>query len=193
MKVLAIELLRQSEADPVILAKAMDLSSFGYFKQSTIREMIDFFCQTIVKRTALGQRRSVTAEDYVCHVFVRPDGLAGVFVCDDEYPSRVAFSVLTKVIEQYSLEHSGGSWAASTWPPLVECLKDAQDPKIIDKIAAIQSELDDTTEILRRTIEDTLKRGEQLDELVTKSKTLSVQSQVFYTRARATNSCCTLM
>lgn len=35
--------------------------------------------------------------DYLCHTYVRTDGLAGVLVADHEYPARVAFTVLTKV------------------------------------------------------------------------------------------------
>lgn len=35
--------------------------------------------------------------EYLCHVFVRNDSLAGVVVADKEYPSRVAFTLLGKV------------------------------------------------------------------------------------------------
>lgn len=35
--------------------------------------------------------------DYLCHVYVRADGLAGVVIADNEYPSRVCFTLLDKV------------------------------------------------------------------------------------------------
>lgn len=35
--------------------------------------------------------------EYLCHVYVRSDGLAAVVIADSEYPSRVAFSLLEKV------------------------------------------------------------------------------------------------
>lgn len=35
--------------------------------------------------------------DYLCHVYVRNDSLAGVVIADSEYPSRVAFTLLEKV------------------------------------------------------------------------------------------------
>jgi len=35
--------------------------------------------------------------EYMCHVYVRSDGLSAVLVSDQEYPQRVAFSLLNKV------------------------------------------------------------------------------------------------
>lgn len=40
------------------------------------------------------------------------------------------------------------------------------------------------------TIEAVLQRGEKLDDLVSKSEGLSMQSKAFYKTARKTNSCC---
>lgn len=42
------------------------------------------------------------------------------------------------------------------------------------------------------TLEAVLQRGEKLDDLVSKSEGLSVQSKAFYKTARKTNSCCSL-
>lgn len=35
--------------------------------------------------------------EYMCHVYVRADNLASVLISDDEYPHRVAHTLLTKV------------------------------------------------------------------------------------------------
>lgn len=35
--------------------------------------------------------------DYLCHVYVRNDSLAGVVIADKDYPGRVAFTLLGKV------------------------------------------------------------------------------------------------
>lgn len=37
--------------------------------------------------------------DYMCHVYVRRDSLSGVAICDHEYPSRVAFTFINKVMQ----------------------------------------------------------------------------------------------
>lgn len=40
---------------------------------------------------------SLVSIEYLCHVYVRSDSLAGVVIADSEYPSRVAFTLLEKV------------------------------------------------------------------------------------------------
>ncbi|RHY06498.1 hypothetical protein DYB25_004190, partial [Aphanomyces astaci] len=188
----------QGDAEPPILASAFDLNSFGYFKRSTVRDMINFFSRTFIKRTPKGQRQSIQHEEYNCHVYVRQDGLAGIVVCDQEYPPRVAFALMNKFLEEFNKE-TNGEWRTSPsaanpdWAPLVKALEDYQDPSKADKISAIQKELDETTAVLSKTIDSVLERGEKLDDLVQKSQDLSSQSKVFYKQAKKTNSCCILM
>ncbi|RHY94649.1 hypothetical protein DYB37_011459 [Aphanomyces astaci] len=188
----------QGDAEPPILASAFDLNSFNYFKRSTVRDMINFFSRTFIKRTPKGQRQSIQHEEYNCHVYVRQDGLAGIVVCDQEYPPRVAFALMNKFLEEFNKE-TNGEWRTSPsaanpdWAPLVKALEDYQDPSKADKISAIQKELDETTAVLSKTIDSVLERGEKLDDLVQKSQDLSSQSKVFYKQAKKTNSCCILM
>lgn len=46
--------------------------------------------------------------DYLCHVCIRNDSLAGVAIADSEYPSRVCFTLLDKV------RHSGNKYLPET-------------------------------------------------------------------------------
>ena len=90
----------------------------------------------------------------------------------------------------------GDAWksASSTdsipYPPLEQYVTTYQDPSSADKITKIQKDLDDTTEILHKTIDNVLERGVKLDQLVERSDDLSRQSKMFYKQARKTNSCC---
>ena len=65
-----------------------------------------------------------------------------------------------------------------------------QDPAQADPMMKVQNELDETKIILHSTIEAVLQRGEKLDDLVSKSEGLSMQSKTFYKTAKKTNSCC---
>jgi synaptobrevin homolog YKT6 len=39
--------------------------------------------------------------DYVGHVYARTEGLCGVVISDKEYPLRVAFSLLSKILDEF--------------------------------------------------------------------------------------------
>jgi synaptobrevin family protein YKT6 len=200
MKVVDITILRSSsDADPIPLCAATDLTSYGYFQRQGVKEMITFFTKTFTKRTQPGQRQSITHESYVVHCYVRSDGLAGTVTTDLEYPARVAFVLLTQLLEEFTstMGHST-DWTTTTtpdsitFPPLEEYLVRYQDPAAADKVTKIQKDFEDTTEILHKTIDSVLERGTKLDSLVERSDDLSRQSKMFYKQAKKTNSCCVI-
>jgi len=202
MKIYYIGILK-SGSEAVELAASKDLSSFSFFERSSVAQFMTFFSNTIASRTAKGQRQSIEESNYIGHVYARQEGVAGVVISDKEYPVRVAFSVLNKVLDEYLTAHPKQDWDTATaanvgslntgFAPLDEYLKRYQDPHQADALLKVQQELDDTKIVLHKTIESVLQRGEKLDTLVDKSEALSASSKMFYTQARKTNSCCTIM
>lgn len=89
----------------------------------------------------------------MCHVYLRGDNLAGVVICDHEYPSRVAHTLITKILEEFALKIP-----ASSWPTLEErdvsfnqlnvYLTKYQNPAEADAMTKMQVELDETKIIL---------------------------------------------
>ena len=59
---------------PVLLSSAAELSSFGYFQRSSIKEMFMFFSRTFAKNVTAGQRTSVKHEGFLCHMYASPGG-----------------------------------------------------------------------------------------------------------------------
>lgn len=159
--------------------------------------MLLFLTKTFLKRTEPGQRQSVEHEGYVVHCYVRADGLAGTVTTDTEYPARVAFVMLGQILDEYTQQH-GDSWKTVKDPesvpfPAAETyLQKYQNPSEADKVSKIQKDLDETTNILHKTIDSVLERGVKLDNLVEKSNDLSAQSKMFYKQAKKTNSCCVI-
>lgn len=202
MKIYYIGVLKSAD-EAVELASAKDLSSFSFFERSSVGQFMSFFSGTIAARTPKGQRQSIEEGAYMGHVYTRQEGLSGVVISDKEYPVRVAFSVLNKVLEEYLAAHPKQDWTSVTnankgvhdvsFSPLEEYLKRYQDPHQADALMKVQQELDDTKIVLHKTIESVLQRGEKLDTLVDKSEALSSSSKMFYTQARKTNSCCVIM
>ncbi|XP_069140434.1 synaptobrevin homolog YKT6-like [Argopecten irradians] len=180
------------------LSASHELSSFGYFQRSSVQEFMDFTSKIITERTMIASRASVKEQDYICHVYVRSDGLSGVVIGDHEYPKRVAHTLLNKILDTFETQVPNKSeWSKPNsglkLPYLSEHLAKYQDPKQADAMTKIQSELDETKIILHNTIEALLERDEKLDALVDRSADLSVQSKAFYKTARKTNSCCVIL
>ena len=65
-----------------------------------------------------------------------------------------------------------------------------QTPNEVDKVMRVDKQLSETKEVLYKTIDAVLARGEKLDDLVEKSNALSAQSKLFFKQAKKTNACC---
>jgi len=197
VKLFAISVLRRAAGDGkcTLLKGSYDLQSVGFFQRGSVQEFLVFTSNMLVERTTPGSRRSVKEQDYFCHVFVRADGLSAVLVSDADYPTRVAHTLLTKVLDDVTTAH-GSEWQNGTqetfrnYKSLDAFLTRYQNPREADALSKIQAELDETKIIMHNTIEAVLERGEKLDDLVSKSEGLSAQSKMFYKTARKTNSCC---
>jgi synaptobrevin family protein YKT6 len=128
---------------------------------------------------------------------MRQDGLCGCVTADSEYPPRVAFSLLTQVLDDFDGQFRG--WKkevnneAISWPALDQSIIKYQDPANADQIMRIQRNLDETRDILHNTIDTVLERGEKLEDLVERSGELSAQSKLFYKQAKRANSCCAVV
>ena len=102
MKLFSVLVLYKGDPKPHIMKGAFDLASFSFFQRGTVQEMLCFTAKTLAERTQIGERQSVKEAEYMIHVFVRSDSLVGVCLSDHEYPHRVAHTMLTKVMEDFT-------------------------------------------------------------------------------------------
>ncbi|XP_061623521.1 synaptobrevin homolog YKT6 [Phyllopteryx taeniolatus] len=198
MKLYSLSVHYKGATKSNLLKAAYDLSSYNFFQKSSIQEFMTFTSALIVERTTVGSRASVKEQEYLCHVYVRNDNLGGVVIADSEYPQRVCFTLLDKVLEEFSRQVDSIDWPSGNpdtvnYKALDVYLAKYQNPKEADAMSKVQAELDDTKIILHNTMESLLERGEKLDDLVAKSEHLGSQSKAFYKTARKHNSCCEIM
>lgn len=191
----AINVLYKTTNSAIWLKSAYHLQSFSFFQRNSVQEFMAFVGKTMVERTMTATRQSVKEGDYTCHVYVRGDNLAGVVISDHDYPHRVAHTLLSKVLDEFTSKVPSGTWANATeasiqFPQINNFLLRYQNPVEADAMTKMKEELDETKIILHSTIEAVLERGEKLDDLVSKSEGLSLQSKAFYKTARKTNACC---
>jgi len=195
VKIYALSVLNKNDTSATWFKSAYELQSFGFFQRSSVQEFMAFASKTIVERTQVCSRQSIKEGEYMCHVYVRGDSLAGVVICDHEYPQRVAHTLITKVLDEFAQKYPPNSWPTLQerlveFNQLAIYLTKYQNPREADAMTKMQDDLDETKIILHNTIEAVLQRGEKLEDLVTKSEDLTMQSKAFYKTARKTNSCC---
>ncbi|KAK9458295.1 Longin-like domain-containing protein [Dipodascopsis uninucleata] len=199
MKLYYIGIIRNSSKPAVELCCAKELNSFSFFERKSVGEFMTFFSSTVAERTSPSQRQSVEENNYIAHTYARSEGIAGVIVADKEYPMRVAYSLLNRLLDQFLTLVPRGQWAqgpvtagAIQFPELDTSIIKYQNPSQADSIMRVQQELDETKIVLHKAIESVLQRGEELDSLVAKSSALSSTSKMFYKEAKKTNSCCVI-
>ncbi|KAL1924645.1 uncharacterized protein VTP21DRAFT_4299 [Calcarisporiella thermophila] len=194
MKIYSISVHNADTKPATPLTSESELSAFGYFQRKYVQESMRFVASTIIERTNPGQRKSVEEEGFVGHAYVRSDGAGGVIISDKEYPPRVAFSLLNKILDEFTACCPKHQWTKGiSYPELREYINKYQDPKEADAIMGIQRELDETKIALHKTIESVLLRGEKMDMLIEHSTELSNQTKIFYKTSKKTNSCCIVM
>ncbi|KAF9447625.1 snare protein YKT6 [Macrolepiota fuliginosa MF-IS2] len=199
MKIFSISVVLAPPSGPsVVLSTSSDLASFSFYQRGSVGEFMSFFTKTVAERTLQGQRQSVQENSYTAHVYNRggAEQLAGVIITDQEYPVRPAFSLLTKLLDDFTAkvpQSSFGNPGAISFPDINTYIQKYQDPRQADTIMRVQQELDETKIVLHKTIESVLQRGERLDNLVERSEALSAQSKMFYKTAKKQNSCCLIM
>eukprot|EP00038_Savillea_parva_P008005 m.174013 g.174013 ORF g.174013 m.174013 type:complete len:200 (-) comp13768_c0_seq1:384-983(-) len=198
VKVMALAVLVKRGNSGHTCAIAKDVSSYGYFQRSSAAEFLGFFAKTVAERTPNGSRQSIEEDNVTFHAHCRPDGLVGVVACDAEYPWRVAFSLIGKMLDEFSTKYpSPDMWTGNEkdtpYADIKEHIVRYQNPEEADAIQKIYKELDETKDILHKNLDTLLDRGEKLDDLVSKSEGLSSSSKMFYKQAKKTNSCCVVM
>ncbi|KAL1766185.1 synaptobrevin-like YKT6, partial [Sigmodon hispidus] len=112
-----------------------------------------------------------------------------------EYPSRIAFTLLEKVLDEFSKQVDRINWpvqspATIQYTTLDSHLSRYQNPPEADPINKVQAELDETKIILHNTMESLLEQDKKFDDLVSKSEVLETQLQVFYKTTQKENLLC---
>ena len=198
-KILSVSILRWNNDTPeaVTLDAAYNLSDYSFFQKGGIKEFLGFAARTVMRRIGPG----INAVDYegnLVYCFVQQDGLGAIAMTGKAYPARVAVTMLKELLAAFRAAHAA-TWRAAVadgackFARLEEVLREYEDPTKVDKIMKLNVQLAETKEMLHKTIDKVLERGEKLDDLVEKSSALSQQSKLFYKTAKKTNTCCSIV
>merc|ERR1711998_416198 len=126
---------------------------------------------------------------------------AATMVTDMEYPARTVYRLLNQLLMQFTENYRDRILSNPKpitkdldldFPPMIEFLDKYQDPRPADVAFQIMQDLDQTKEVMYKTIDQVLKRGESLESIMAKSEDLSGASMKFYQTSKKTR-CCTIL
>ncbi len=174
-----------------------------FYQKGMAKEHINFNSRMIAGRIPPGNKAGVTLENNlgVCYCHTTKDNISATAITDAEYPEKAAFILLNNLLldfrdsfsENPSMYEEVKGDTALKYPNLEVFLKKWQNPHEADKLLQIEKDLHEVKEIIHKNLADLLKKGEQLDELMVKSKDLNKVSVEFYKKAKKQNSkCCGL-
>lgn len=118
-----------------------------------------------------------------------------------DYDERAAYTLLNKLIMDFRdqfqasgiLERDLMTDHPVTFPQMEVYMQQWQNPLEADKLLKIERELQEVQEVVHKNLQDLLKRGEAMDELMAKSNDLNTASIDFYKKAKKANSrCCNI-
>ena len=129
----SITVFKWVEQKPIVLATAFELSNFNIFTRGSAKEVLQWVSSQVVSHSKPGDRHSVLHKEHMCHVIIKHDNLAIAVCTDEEYPQRVAQSLMLKCLDGFSNVH-GEKWKQINQstelptPQLTVLLTKYQDP-----------------------------------------------------------------
>lgn len=79
-------------------------------------------------------------------MYTNSDGISVVIICDKEYPTRVSFDLIAKILKNYA----DVNYSDSIQNFLDEAISSYQQPENIDSIMKVQKDLEETKVVLVR-------------------------------------------
>lgn len=159
-----------------IVAQSNNLSKFSFLVRRSIKEMLTLTCVEISKGTQTPEFQIIQHKfdktTYTFFIKIYND-IVNIACVDCEYPPHVAIRLLSKMQAV----------------PLDSLIKEYSDYKKVDYMCAVNDELDETKQVLTRTLEDVLGRGEKLDNLVRNAEDLSAQTKTLFEMSKSKNRC----
>jgi synaptobrevin family protein YKT6 len=102
MRIVCIHIFKCGKLEPILLSNASDLSFAGMFERSTVRQFVNFNSRLVVARTPKEERQEIVLEKGICYSYVTSDNIGISIIADEEYPKRVAFDLIYKIMQNFN-------------------------------------------------------------------------------------------
>lgn len=174
---------------PLQFSRYEDVSEVSFFKRDKTKEWFRFVARNTAKDKKENDVYSATFEEYTVHVLHQgSDKLCFIAICGNFYPMNTMMYMLRELQEMFHAEY-GKSWQLETKDKnlelegIAEFFKKYQDPVNFKPIDKAKFKIDLINSVLLDNVQELLNNQVKIDDLVEKSKDLSVMNKKIYKKA----------
>ncbi|GIX62308.1 SNARE protein, putative [Babesia caballi] len=198
-KVIYLALLRCNDP-PTFLANYYKLSDLQFLARGTVKNVVVFAAREIAGRISPGENVVVHEDSFDIYAHRWDVGVCAVCVCGPGYPERVAFSLLQLTFFEFvsKCPDAGVEFKADKnldIPEIKALLNQYRDPAVVDAYTNVADKLQNTIQVVHKTVAEMLQNEENLEALVHQSKDLSSRTKNVFVKSRKLKrrSCCAFM
>lgn len=189
--------LRSSQNEPIIISMEYDISDISFFNKTKTIELLKFITRTTCKKinNSTQKYQTINYNDMYSIYSTHNNNIYSIMITTNDYSKRIPFIIMNDLIQSIqslNIDDSNED-IFLVYEPLKIALVKYQKPEEVDKIEKIKLDINSTIEILHKSIDSLLERGEKLEDLIEKSNDLSKSSQTFFKTAAKQNSCCVIL
>ena len=201
MTLLSIIIGKKSNSieNTILLSASFYLNDYYYFQKKGIKEFCIFTARNTIFFSKHNQLENINYKEFYITILRKSKNLAVCIILNkQDYPINVLNRLIHKIYIDYENQYSN-KWQeiySDFSLPLKELDEKIilyQDPIKADKFHQINHQLEETKKIMYKNIDKILERGIKIDELVKKSKDLSLTSKKFYKQSKKFNRCCIIL
>lgn len=161
-----------------IRSKAFNLSQFSFFTKGKVKETITFISQELAERLETYEFQEYIHEfndDKTYKFFSLVHNEYTYIACaNDDYPGIIALRFLQD----------------ARYGDVDKLLEEYRDPASKHTLLQVQNEVEETKEVLSKTLLAVLERNDKLEDLVARSEHLCYETKLLFKSAKKKNSCC---
>ncbi|GFE52656.1 Synaptobrevin like YKT6 [Babesia ovis] len=198
-KVIYIAILRCDER-PIFLTQYYKLSDLQLLSRGTVKSVAVFTAREIAGRVNQGENVAVHEENFDVFAYRWDIGVCAVCICGKGYPERVAFSLLQLAFFEFITQcpDAGVQYTSDVnlnIPQIKALFNQYRDPTVVDAYTNVSDKLQNTLNVVHKTIHDMLQNEDTLEALVNQSKDLSKRTKNVFVKSRKLKrrSCCVFM
>ncbi|XP_951794.1 synaptobrevin-like protein, putative [Theileria annulata] len=189
----------QCKEEPVVLTQSFHFSDLPYFSRSQAKNVSTFMARELSKRVDYGFT-ATTVDEYLVYSNKWSTGLCILCICNSQYPARTAFGLLQHSFfifnDKYCYEDlKFDNDLNLSLPELKELILKYKNPEAVDMYQNVYGKVQNTINIVHKTVKDLLNCEENLESLVNQSKDLSSRTKDVFAKSKKLKrrSCCSLM